>query len=194
MELRYHAPADYRELSDAKKAELKEWRENNKKVGATAAKQVDAATIAAAVAKEIRKFQAMEAKKKESKDEMDAYILSVVKGAANIPKKSDVAAAVAAHAEATAPETPKVPAKLKSILKGKKGVAVLERTDQPLAADLPLMREIRATLNKSLENGRNRKDLAYPELASYTSVSELPPRISCNNFSITTASSPSSAR
>ena len=124
VELQYHAPVDYRELSDAKKAELKEWRENNKKVGATAAKQVDAATIAAAVAKEIRKFQAMEAKKKESKDEMDAHILSVVKGAANIPKKSDVAAAIAAHAEATAPETPKVPAKLKSILKGKKGASI----------------------------------------------------------------------
>ncbi len=38
------------------------------------------------------------------------------------------------------------------ILKGKKGVAVLERTDQPLAEDLPLIREIRTTLNKCLEN------------------------------------------
>jgi pyruvate-ferredoxin/flavodoxin oxidoreductase len=31
------------------------------------------------------------------------------------------------------------------VLRGKKGVAVLERTDQPLAEDLPLMREVRAT-------------------------------------------------
>ena len=29
------------------------------------------------------------------------------------------------------------------VLKGKKGVVVLERTDQPLAEDLPLMREVR---------------------------------------------------
>jgi pyruvate-ferredoxin/flavodoxin oxidoreductase len=39
------------------------------------------------------------------------------------------------------------------LLKGKKGVAVLERTDQPLAEDLPLMREVRATLSKCIENG-----------------------------------------
>lgn len=38
-------------------------------------------------------------------------------------------------------------------LKGKKGVAVLERTDQPLAEDLPLMREVRSSLIKCLENG-----------------------------------------
>ncbi|NNJ64778.1 MAG: pyruvate ferredoxin oxidoreductase, partial [Xanthomonadales bacterium] len=63
---------------------------------------------------------------------------------------------------------------LSQVLKGKKGVAVLERLDQPLAADLPLMREIRATLNKSLENGRNPKAPAYPELAGYRSVSDMP--------------------
>jgi pyruvate-ferredoxin/flavodoxin oxidoreductase len=40
-----------------------------------------------------------------------------------------------------------------AILKGKKGVAVLERTDQPLAEDLPLMREVRATVAKCMENG-----------------------------------------
>jgi pyruvate-ferredoxin/flavodoxin oxidoreductase len=39
------------------------------------------------------------------------------------------------------------------VLRGKKGVAVLERTDQPLAEDLPLMREVRATLMKCVENG-----------------------------------------
>jgi pyruvate-ferredoxin/flavodoxin oxidoreductase len=44
------------------------------------------------------------------------------------------------------------------VLKGKKGVAVLERTDQPLAEDLPLMREVRATLAKCLENGVARDD------------------------------------
>ena len=40
------------------------------------------------------------------------------------------------------------------MLKGRKGVAVLERLDQPLAVDLPLMREIRATVGKCLENGK----------------------------------------
>ena len=40
------------------------------------------------------------------------------------------------------------------LLKGRAGVTVLERLDQPLAVDLPLMREIRATLARCLENGR----------------------------------------
>jgi pyruvate-ferredoxin/flavodoxin oxidoreductase len=44
---------------------------------------------------------------------------------------------------------------LGKILKGRKGVAVLERTDQPLAEDLPLMREVRATVAKCIENGKN---------------------------------------
>ena len=61
------------------------------------------------------------------------------------------------------------------VLKAKKGVAVLERVDQPLAADLPLIREIRATLSKSLDNGRSKNGLAYPELASYRSIKDLPP-------------------
>ncbi|OQX45409.1 MAG: pyruvate ferredoxin oxidoreductase, partial [Candidatus Sedimenticola endophacoides] len=42
---------------------------------------------------------------------------------------------------------------LGQVLKGRKGVAVLERTDQPLAEDLPLMRETRAAIAKCLENG-----------------------------------------
>lgn len=40
------------------------------------------------------------------------------------------------------------------LLAGKRGVAVLERTDQPLAADLPLLREMRAAMSKGVENGR----------------------------------------
>jgi pyruvate-ferredoxin/flavodoxin oxidoreductase len=64
---------------------------------------------------------------------------------------------------------------LSQVLKGRKGVAVLERTDQPLAADLPLMREIRATLSKSLENGRSGNgQLPYPELDSYKNLKEMP--------------------
>ena len=53
------------------------------------------------------------------------------------------------------------------LLKGKKGVAVLERTDQPLAVDLPLIREIRATVSKCIENGLDHKQKPYPKLDSY---------------------------
>lgn len=40
------------------------------------------------------------------------------------------------------------------LLAGKKGVVVMERTDQPLAVDPPLLREIRAAMSKAIENGR----------------------------------------
>jgi pyruvate-ferredoxin/flavodoxin oxidoreductase len=39
-------------------------------------------------------------------------------------------------------------------LAGKKGVVVLERTDQPLAVDPPLLREIRSAMSQAVENGR----------------------------------------
>jgi pyruvate-ferredoxin/flavodoxin oxidoreductase len=44
-----------------------------------------------------------------------------------------------------------------SLLAGRKGVTVLERTDQPLAVDPPLLREIRAALGQAVENGRCRE-------------------------------------
>jgi pyruvate-ferredoxin/flavodoxin oxidoreductase len=58
---------------------------------------------------------------------------------------------------------------ISKLLKGKKGVAVLERTDQPLAEDLPVMRETRAALTKCLENGSTRRgeDKPYPSYDSY---------------------------
>ena len=63
---------------------------------------------------------------------------------------------------------------LGEILKGRKGVAVLERTDQPLAEDLPLMREVRATMTKCLENGLAFGDeKSYPEYASFA-AGEMP--------------------
>ena len=37
----------------------------------------------------------------------------------------------------------------------KKGVVVMERTDQPLSVDPPLLREIRAAMSRGLENGRH---------------------------------------
>jgi pyruvate-ferredoxin/flavodoxin oxidoreductase len=52
-------------------------------------------------------------------------------------------------------------------LKGKKGVTILERLDQPLAVDLPITREVRAVMTKCLENGAHRKDMPYPDLQSY---------------------------
>ena len=42
------------------------------------------------------------------------------------------------------------------LLGGRKAVAVLERTDQPLAADAPLLREIRVAMSRAVENGRAR--------------------------------------
>jgi pyruvate-ferredoxin/flavodoxin oxidoreductase len=56
---------------------------------------------------------------------------------------------------------------ISKILKGKKGVAILERLDQPLAADLPIAREVRATIAKCLENGTYKRDVPHPELTSY---------------------------
>ncbi len=61
------------------------------------------------------------------------------------------------------------------LLQGRKGVVVLERTDQPLASDLPLMREIRGTVSKCLENGRDAKRAIYPDLATYRDLSAAPP-------------------
>ncbi len=58
-------------------------------------------------------------------------------------------------------------------LKGKKGVVVLERTDQPLAEDLPIMREIRAAIAKCMENGVS--DNAFENYASYKKLTDAPP-------------------
>ena len=44
--------------------------------------------------------------------------------------------------------------RIAELLRGKKGVTVLERTDQPLAVDNPLLREIRGAMAKAVENGR----------------------------------------
>lgn len=57
--------------------------------------------------------------------------------------------------------------------KGKKGVVVLERTDQPLAEDLPLMREIRSTMAKCMENAASGGQHPYPEYPSIN-TSEMP--------------------
>lgn len=51
------------------------------------------------------------------------------------------------------------------LLRGKKAATVLERTDQPLAADLPLLREIRAAMAKGMENQRARAGVPHPGIA-----------------------------
>lgn len=61
-----------------------------------------------------------------------------------------------------------------AVLKGKKGVAVLERTDQPLAEDLPVMREIRAAIAKCMENGTAGKSKVFEKYASYSKLSDAP--------------------
>ena len=48
------------------------------------------------------------------------------------------------------------------LLRGKRGVVVLERTDQPLAVDAPLLREMRAAMGKGVENGRAAADAHVP--------------------------------
>jgi pyruvate-ferredoxin/flavodoxin oxidoreductase len=63
-----------------------------------------------------------------------------------------------------------------ALLKGRKGVTVLERTDQPLAEDLPLIREIRAAMVKSIENGMaGGKNVPYPRYATYAKMQDHPP-------------------
>jgi pyruvate-ferredoxin/flavodoxin oxidoreductase len=64
---------------------------------------------------------------------------------------------------------------LTHLLKGKKGVTILERTDQPLAEDLPLMRETRAALNKCLQNAlADGQNLPYPEYAVFEQLTDMP--------------------
>jgi pyruvate-ferredoxin/flavodoxin oxidoreductase len=63
---------------------------------------------------------------------------------------------------------------LSRLLKGKKGVAILERLDQPLAVDLPVMREVRATMSRALENGRDEAESPFPNLETYRSISDAP--------------------
>ncbi|MFP4281556.1 MAG: 2-oxoacid:acceptor oxidoreductase family protein [Opitutales bacterium] len=65
---------------------------------------------------------------------------------------------------------------LSHILKGRKGVVVLERTDQPLAEDLPLIREIRATVSKCIENGMTGRgeETPYPGYATYKGSGDTP--------------------
>ncbi len=64
---------------------------------------------------------------------------------------------------------------LTRMLKGKKVVTVLERTDQPLAEDLPAVREVRSAIDKAVENGRRNGDPPdYPAYETYRRLDEHP--------------------
>ena len=56
---------------------------------------------------------------------------------------------------------------LAQLLKGRKGVTVLERTDQPMAEDLPIVRETRAALTKCLENRVAGQGTPYPDYPAF---------------------------
>ncbi|MFT7512484.1 MAG: pyruvate-ferredoxin/flavodoxin oxidoreductase [Candidatus Omnitrophota bacterium] len=63
---------------------------------------------------------------------------------------------------------------LSKLLKGRKGVVVMERLDQPLASDLPLIREIRATLSKCIENGRSPDQPRHPGVEPFEKLQDFP--------------------
>ena len=56
------------------------------------------------------------------------------------------------------------------LLKGKKGVVVLERVDQPLAVDPPLLRELRAAASQALENGRAKGPVPHAGLPAWSAA------------------------
>ncbi|MEN8144279.1 MAG: 2-oxoacid:acceptor oxidoreductase family protein [Gemmatimonadota bacterium] len=60
-----------------------------------------------------------------------------------------------------------------TLLRGKKGVTVLERIDQPLAVEQPLLREIRAAMTQGMENWRASNGAPHPGLAP-VSPEEIP--------------------
>ena len=57
------------------------------------------------------------------------------------------------------------------LCKGIKGVLVLERSDQPLSEDLPVMADIRACLSKAIDNS---KSPSFPDYATYNKTSDMP--------------------
>jgi pyruvate-ferredoxin/flavodoxin oxidoreductase len=59
------------------------------------------------------------------------------------------------------------------MLAGKRGVVVLERVDQPLAVDPPLLRELRAAMSQAVENSRANGKPPFPKLAK-VSPAEMP--------------------
>lgn len=66
-------------------------------------------------------------------------------------------------------------AELARCLQGKRAVAVVERTDNPLAEDGPLLQATRSAIDRALENGRaDSRGLPYPGYPSYRGLAERP--------------------
>jgi pyruvate-ferredoxin/flavodoxin oxidoreductase len=63
---------------------------------------------------------------------------------------------------------------ISAVAKGRKGITVMERTDQPLSEDLPLISEIRNALAKAFENGHS-KETPFPEYASFNKITDTSP-------------------
>ncbi len=59
-------------------------------------------------------------------------------------------------------------------LQGKKGVLVLERSDQPLSPELPILADVRSMIGKALENGRQ-KQTVHEGYARYNKTEDIPP-------------------
>lgn len=55
---------------------------------------------------------------------------------------------------------------LSQMLRNRKAVLVLERIDEPLAADSPLIREVRGAMGQAIENGRASGTVPYPDVAA----------------------------
>lgn len=64
--------------------------------------------------------------------------------------------------------------RVSQILKGKRGATVFERLDQPLAVELPMMREIRACISQGFENGRDRERMPFPNVDVYRNIDDAP--------------------
>jgi pyruvate-ferredoxin/flavodoxin oxidoreductase len=62
---------------------------------------------------------------------------------------------------------------LVALLSGRRGALVVERVDQPLAAEAPVLREARAALACAVENGRARRGTPHPGLPA-CSADEVP--------------------
>lgn len=61
------------------------------------------------------------------------------------------------------------------LCKNRKGVLVLERSDQPLSEDLPIIAEIRGCLSKAIENGKTQHNKTpFDGYASYHKTTQIP--------------------
>ena len=63
---------------------------------------------------------------------------------------------------------------ISKVCKARKGITVMERTDQPLSEDLPIICEVRTAMAKGFENGHS-SETPFPHYASYEKVTDTSP-------------------